>query len=247
MKITFVGSSHGVPSAERYCSSAMIEAGGAIYFIDAGAPVIDGLLRRGKDVNAVRAIFTTHAHGDHVDGLISFADLLNWYYKDASVFFYLTEQRLIDAVTELLCTLTATPLAEDRVKLRLVDSDFVYEDENIRVSLIPTKHMVASGRSSYAILVESDGHRVLFSGDLSQGLREADVPSILSTEDIDAFICEMAHFGAEHISPYLDTCRAREVYFTHVYPFNKFEDIRRLDPEYGFPIHIVKDGDEIIF
>ena len=46
MKITFLGTSHGVPAADRYCSSAMIEVNGSVYLIDAGAPVIDLLIRQ---------------------------------------------------------------------------------------------------------------------------------------------------------------------------------------------------------
>ena len=41
MKITFLGTSHGVPAADRYCSCTMLEVNGAHYFIDAGAP-LDG-------------------------------------------------------------------------------------------------------------------------------------------------------------------------------------------------------------
>ena len=41
MNITFLGTSHGVPSAERYCSCTMIEVGGATYFIDCGAPLTE--------------------------------------------------------------------------------------------------------------------------------------------------------------------------------------------------------------
>ena len=39
MKITFLGTSHGVPAADRYCSCTMLEVNGAHYFIDAGAPL----------------------------------------------------------------------------------------------------------------------------------------------------------------------------------------------------------------
>ena len=41
MKITFLGTSHGVPAKDRFCSSIMLESGGSFYFIDAGAPVMD--------------------------------------------------------------------------------------------------------------------------------------------------------------------------------------------------------------
>ena len=36
MKITFLDTCHGVPAADRYCSCTMLEAGGSLYFIDAG-------------------------------------------------------------------------------------------------------------------------------------------------------------------------------------------------------------------
>ena len=65
MKITFVGTSHGVPEKNRYCTCIMLESGGAIYFIDAGAPIVDFLVNNGKSVNDLRAVFTTHVHSDH--------------------------------------------------------------------------------------------------------------------------------------------------------------------------------------
>ena len=68
MKLKFLGTSHGVPAADRYCSSLMVETGGKTFIIDAGAPLIDLLLRNQKKPSDVSAIFTTHAHGDHVDG-----------------------------------------------------------------------------------------------------------------------------------------------------------------------------------
>ena len=48
MKITFVGTSHGVPFADRYCTCTMIESGNSVYFIDAGRNIIDSVLRYGK-------------------------------------------------------------------------------------------------------------------------------------------------------------------------------------------------------
>ena len=81
MKITFIGTSHGVPAADRYCSCTMIESGNSVYFIDGGAPMIDELLRHGRHPDEVRAVFNTHVHGDHTAGIYHFADLVDWYYK----------------------------------------------------------------------------------------------------------------------------------------------------------------------
>ena len=64
MKITFLGSSCGVPQSDRYCSSAMIECGDRLYLLDAGAPVTDLLTRRGIDFARIKGVFITHMHED---------------------------------------------------------------------------------------------------------------------------------------------------------------------------------------
>ncbi|MBO5203426.1 MAG: MBL fold metallo-hydrolase [Clostridia bacterium] len=245
MKITFIGTSHGVPAADRYCSSTMIEAGDAIYFIDAGAPLIDELLRLGKDVTRVRAVFATHCHSDHVCGLFSLASLVNWKYKDTAVSFYLPEERNVEAFKELIRS-TDRSIDEERVRFCHYGADFSYEDENISLSVIPTKHMEKQGRPSFALLVteKQSGKRALFTGDLSSNLARGDFPAIALEEELDVLICELAHFFIEHVDPYLKKCKAKAVYFHHVGPM-KFEGLRAAVNNYSFPVHIPEDRDEI--
>ena len=81
MKITFVGSSHGVPEPHRQCSCTMIEVAGNTYFVDMGTCAINALRTRNIPVDSVKGIFLTHMHGDHSDGLIQFVDLLTWFFR----------------------------------------------------------------------------------------------------------------------------------------------------------------------
>ena len=244
MKITFLGTSHGVPAAHRYCSSTMLEVGGARYFIDAGAPLIDILLRRGVNLDSVRAIFTTHIHGDHTNGIPALADLFSWYFKSTSVDIYMTEQRGIDAFSEMIRTVEGG-LDEARVRFRLMTADTVYEDENLRVTPFPTCHLADAGRPAYAYLVEAEGKKVLFSGDLSQRLAKGDFPAYALKHEVDLMVCEMAHFGVEHVRPYLEKCRAKTLLFNHVVPLDKLDKINALNGAFGYPIRTVEDGDEI--
>ena len=69
MKITFLGTSHGVPARDRFCSCVMLESNGAIYLIDAGAPAVELMLQNGKKIADFRALFTSHTHMDHTVGL----------------------------------------------------------------------------------------------------------------------------------------------------------------------------------
>ena len=240
MKITFLGTSHGVPSADRFCSCMMIESGNSVYLIDAGAPVVDLLLRNGKEISDLRAVFTTHAHTDHTNGIFPLVNLMNWYFKTSEADFYITEQPLIDAWKNLNLAL-GSALSEERIRFHKVEELHVYEDENIKVQYFPTQHMAP--RPSYSILVTEGDKRVLFSGDFSNGLRQQDVPAILAQEPLDAFVCEMAHFGVKELAPYLKTCKAKRLYVTHVYPLRKYEDIEAIKQEYPFAIFTPADGD----
>ena len=92
MKITFLGTSHGVPGADRYCSSALVECGDNAYLIDGGAPVADLLIRYGVPYEKLKAVFTTHIHSDHTIGLLHLMSLSSWKFKESSYDLYLTEQ-----------------------------------------------------------------------------------------------------------------------------------------------------------
>ncbi len=240
MTITFIGTSHGVPAADRFCSSAMLEVGEAIYLIDAGAPVSREILRYGKTMQALRAVFTTHAHGDHTFGLVQLCDLINWYYRDCGADFFVTDAAHIEAIRAMIISGGTPTIDEHRVRFKLPAEGRVYEDEHIAVDYIRTAHLAVS----YAILVTelATGKRVLFSGDFSQQLRAQDVPAVIR-EPIDAFVCEMAHFGLDHLKPYLADCRAARVVFTHVFPLEKYADIEGIRGTYPFEICTPNDGD----
>ncbi len=240
MKITFIGTSHGVPAADRFCSCYMVEAGGKIYLVDAGAPAVDMILRYGGDVNDLAALFTTHVHSDHTSGMIHLLSLMNWYYKNSSGDFFITEQNHIDSTIRWIETSGDGGFDRNRLRLKVPAAGVVFEDENVRVEYIPTKHIP----NSYAILISSGEKKVLFGGDFSHWLAKDDVPAVIQ-EEIDLFVCEMAHFTAEQISPYLAKCRAKTVAFTHVYPIDKYNDIEGMKGKYPFKIITPRDGDKI--
>ena len=245
MKITFLGTSHGVPAADRFCSCTMLEVNEALYFIDAGAPLADVLIRRGVGMDKLRAIFATHMHSDHTVGIAALADLFNWYYRHDSMDIYLTERRGIEAFSELLRAMEGG-LDEARLRFRLMTADTVYEDGNIRLTPIPTGHIAFQNRPSFAYLVEAEGKKALFSGDLSLRLERRDFPAYPLQHEVDLLVCEMAHFGPEHVAPYLEKCRAKEVLFNHVFPLDKLEAIAGMSGRFGYSIRAVNDGDEVI-
>ena len=248
MKITFMGTSHGVPSAERHCSSTLIETNGAGYIIDAGAPIYDEVLRAGLKYADIRAIFTTHCHGDHINGLFHFVDLSNWYWRTSNYDVYLTNEALVGAIHTVLGAISPSArLAEDRIRLHVASPDTVFEDENIKLSYIPTKHM-SDGNLSAAMDIEIEGKRILITGDMSQKLAKEDFPKVAFEKEYDLIVCELAHFGIPELTPYLDRVKTKRFAFTHASE-RKFGDIEELakSGKYSFEILHPNDGDTLEF
>lgn len=247
MKISFLGTSHGIPTAERFCSSLMIEVGGSLYFIDAGAPIVELMLKMGRHPNEIRAVFCTHHHGDHTDGLLGLTDLCNWAFKESSFDIFVTINEQADALKA--CTeLASGPLDEKRLRYHTASAGVIYEDENVKITYFPTKH--CEPYPSYAILVEADGKSALFTGDISGKIAKLDFPVYAQENETELVVCEMAHFGRCEVEPYLEKLKTKHLIFNHVnFPLgmDKFADIEDManSGKFTFSISAAKDGDVI--
>lgn len=195
MKITFFGAGHGVPEPNRKCSSTLIEVGQSRYFIDMGTQSIEQLVTKRIPVDSVKAVFVTHMHGDHTDGLISFIDLCNWYYKTADPAFYLPGD--VEATKNAIDAWLRCNGKEMRdFRFFQVTEGPLYDDGILRITAYQTMHT----NDSYAFLVEAEGKRVLFSGDLKGP--ENDFPACVLEQPLELAICEAAHFETTKYLPF---------------------------------------------
>ena len=207
MKITFVGSSHGVPEAHRKCTCIMIEVGENVYFVDMGSSAMDALRTRGLDIDAVKGIFVTHMHGDHINGLPEYLELLTWYFKTADPVVCLP---MLDAVDVIKDWIRVTLSGESReFQYREVQPGVVYDDGVLKVTAIPTQHCL----KSYAYIVEAEGKTVLFTGDLKNP--DVDFPEAAQQLLLDLVVCECAHFNASDYLPVFEKCDIKKVCVTH--------------------------------
>ncbi len=210
MRLVFFGSSHGKPEPARRCSSTLIEVGENRYFVDMGTQSIEQLITRNIPVESVKAVFVTHMHGDHNNGLISFLDLCSWAYRETDPEIFLpgdTERARAAIAAWLGCNGTKLRPFE----FRHVEEGKVFDDGILRVTAYRTAHI----DFSYAYLIEAEGKRVLFSGDLSHH-PAADFPYAVLDSPLDLAICESAHFAATEYIPILgESGNVKRLCFNH--------------------------------
>ena len=184
MKITFLGTSHGVCEKNRFCSATAVTIKGVTYVIDAGAPISTLLQAKGIKLQTVKALFITHNHGDHIGSLPEFVIQLNCHHKlffpGAHVDIYVPDMREHEH-TVWGCAHTAI------TDFKVYSEGVIFEDENIRVTAFRTMHTPAS----FGFLVEAEGKRIVFSGDIASDL--SDYPEELTEHENDVVIVEAAH------------------------------------------------------
>ncbi len=242
MRITFLGSSHGVPEPNRRCSCTLLEVGERKYLIDIGTNPIELLVSRGIHPNSINAVFITHMHGDHCNGLIPFVDLCSWYYKKANphICTPLDKSTLMDGLCGWFGAIGRTVREFD---ISTIEDGFVWDDGTIRLTAIKTKHT----KNSYAFLVEAEGRRVFFSGDLSHEGPADDFPMQIFDEPIDLAICEAAHFPAtDYVPLFADKGdRLRMLCITH-YTQGRISSVYEAAKTLAIPFVLATDGREIV-
>ena len=210
MRIIFNGTSHGVPEPHRRCSSYIIETGGLYYLIDLGTNVIEELRRRGIPTEAVRLAICTHPHGDHTNGMISFADLVNWYFRKADPVMLLPDEDLTAVLKQWISLVDNRKPPREGLRIGTYGAGVAYEDENLRLTAIPTQHC----ENSYAFLIEAEGKRLLFTGDLKHPT--ADFPQTAFESELDLIVCELAHFSPDDCIPVFDRTKAKRIIHSHI-------------------------------
>ncbi|MBQ8550260.1 MAG: ribonuclease Z [Clostridia bacterium] len=235
MKIRFLGTSFGAPGAGRYQQSILISHGGGLYIFDAGAPVLDCLIKYGYNPADIRAIFISHLHGDHMDGLLDVLNLAEYYGIHCPV--YLSERRGIEAF-ESFAFLQHCKKCEN-VDFRLIKSGEFYRDDNIAVDAILTAHMAYRELPSYAFSVKCGDRSVVITSDLSPTLE--DFPK----RRADLVITECAHFSPEAVCEKITSTKTPAAAIIHVAPTEKYNSLEAMKNTVPFTLLTPEDGEEI--
>ena len=212
MRIVFFGASHGYPEPNRKCSCSLVEVDGKRYFIDMGTNAAEGLATRRIPVDTIDSVFVTHMHGDHSNGIIPFLDICCWKFLTSKPKIYMPQNpEAIKAPLRNWLSLNGVKLREDLEFFEVTEGE-IFNDGNLKITAYKTQHT----NNSYSYLLEAQGKRVLFSGDLSEKGPTIDFPVSVLDKPLDLAICEAAHFKAtEYLPIFKDNDNIKQICFNH--------------------------------
>ena len=225
MKITFLGTSHGITEKNQFCSSALVSTGGKHYLVDAGAPVLTLLKNHDIPLTDVAGVFITHSHHDHFMGLAVLTQQVNEFhqFKDVSFPVFVPDE---EDYHRMFAFLFGDPAFHGRLAYTIYGgltdpygdrarrvSAVIFDDGNLKVTAIPVDHY----QNAHAFLLEAEGKRVVFTGDLMADM--PDYPKVITGSDVDLVVTEGAHtrLNKPEVMALLKSSRTGKLIISHRY------------------------------
>jgi ribonuclease BN (tRNA processing enzyme) len=222
MHIHFLGTCSGTePMVGMHHCAWLFRIGNSIYWFDMGEGCSHTAYTAGIDVMDTRAIFVSHPHIDHVGGFANFLfcvmKLMGRYKKTlrhGEIRLFFPDFTLLSAIKTV-----ATGRADGRLPFPLAENalrdGLLYEDENVRVTAIHNGHMGVPKEGepyrSYSFLIEAEGKRIVFSGDVKA---PSDLDPLLSG-GADFLIMETGHHRVSDVCEYAKEKEVKALRFNH--------------------------------
>ena len=209
MKLTFLGTCSGTePMPGRKHTSFVVEHAGGVYWFDAGEGCSYTAHLLGIDLGAVRTVFISHTHMDHVGGL---GNLL-WNMRKLTTVDGEIAERLrgstirvfipdLDVWRHILGVLGGTEggfKIDYHIEAQRVRDGVIFEENGLRVEALHNLHLgepdVPDDWKSFSFRIEAEGKRIVYSGDV-RDVRE--LSPLL--DDADLLLMETGHHQVEAV------------------------------------------------
>jgi ribonuclease Z len=222
VKITFLGTSSGKASLNRYHSSILFSLDKYNLLVDAGDGISRALINNKINFSSIDGILFTHLHPDHFSGLpalIVQMKMMNRH-KPLEIFIH---KSLVEVVENIIIRSYLLPEKmgfeiryksfKDGERFNITEKFSVIAKKNSHLRDLKKYQNKYSSLSFYSasFLFESDGKKIIYTSDIGS---EEDL--LLFSEVVpDLFISEVTHISTLTLLEKIKSLKPKKTYLTH--------------------------------
>jgi ribonuclease BN (tRNA processing enzyme) len=223
-RITILGSSSGMPSPTRFCSSLFFQTEKFNFLLDCGEGTSFSLQRNKINSQLIDSVFITHCHSDHLGGLFLLIQMMHLLNRRRSLRVFLPEE----AVSEVKSFLQTCYLFPEKITphviIQPITERFKFEENGVIIKAHPNRHLMGNQNvieemkysnkmQSFCFVLNITAKKIVYSGDIESS---DDLAEII--DDADLLITECFHAQPDRLLPLMVEKRVKMLVFTHIPP-----------------------------